>query len=135
MGLVDLKSWFFVAFFLHDWNECGKIYNFNFLSQNHILNWILFSKEMEKAWHLLFHRILKNVYYSFFYLFFAQVIRSFTGEIMDESRLEELRNRKSINQSLANVADLEQQEEYFNRAEKKEAMEEKMINTKEIEAK
>ena len=63
------------------------------------------------------------------------MIRSFTGEIMDESRLEELRNRKSINQSLANVADLEQQEEYFNRAEKKEAMEEKMINTKEIEAK
>ena len=63
------------------------------------------------------------------------MIRSFTGEIMDESRLEELRNRKSINQNLANVADLEQQEEYFNRAEKKEAMEEKMINTKEIEAK
>ena len=63
------------------------------------------------------------------------MIRSFTGEIMDESRLEELRNRKSINQNLANSAELEQQEEYFNKAEKKEAMEEKMINTKEIEAK
>ena len=64
-----------------------------------------------------------------------KVVRSFTGEIIDEKRLEELKNRKSINQNLVNVAELEEEEAYFNKAEKKEAMEEKMVNTKEIEAK
>ena len=64
-----------------------------------------------------------------------KVVRSFTGEIIDEKRMEELKNRKSINQNLVNVAELEEEEAYFNKAEKKEAMEEKMINTKEIEAK
>ena len=64
-----------------------------------------------------------------------QIVRSFTGEILDENRLEELKNRKSLNQNLVNVAELEEEEQYFKQAEKKEAMEEKMINTKEIEAK
>lgn len=65
----------------------------------------------------------------------AKIIRSFTGEIIDEKRMEELRNKKSLNQNLVNVAELEEEEKYFAYHEKKEAMEEKMINTKEIAAK
>ena len=49
--------------------------------------------------------------------------------------MEELRNKKSLNQRLVNDAELEEEEKYFNHHEKKEAMEEKMINTKEIAAK
>lgn len=65
----------------------------------------------------------------------AKIIRSFTGEIIDEKRMKELRNKKSLNQNLANAAEIEEEEKYFDRNEKKEAMEEKMINTKELESK
>merc|ERR1712223_1654171 len=65
----------------------------------------------------------------------VKTFRSFTGEIMDEKKMEELRNKKSLNQRLVNDAELEEEEKYFNYHEKKEAFEEKMINTKEIAAK
>ena len=61
--------------------------------------------------------------------------RSFTGEVIDEKKMEELRNKKSMNQNLANDAELEEEQKYFDYHEKKEAMEEKMVNTKEIDAK
>ena len=64
-----------------------------------------------------------------------KVIRSFTGEIIDEKKMEQLKNTKSLNQNLVHDAELEAEEKYFDHLEKKEAMEEKMINTKEIEAK
>ena len=65
----------------------------------------------------------------------VKTFRSFTGEIIDEKKMDELRNKKSINQRLVNDAELEEEDKYFNYHEKKEAMEEKMVNTKEIAAK
>lgn len=65
----------------------------------------------------------------------VKTFRSFTGEIIDEKKMDELRNKKSINQRLVNDAELEEEDKYFSYHEKKEAMEEKMINTKEIAAK
>ena len=64
-----------------------------------------------------------------------KIIRSFTGEIIDEKKMEQLKNSKSLNQNLVHDAELEAEEKYFDHLEKKEAMEEKMINTKEIDAK
>ena len=64
-----------------------------------------------------------------------KVFRSFTGEIIDEKKMEQLKNSKSLNQNLVHDAELEAEEKYFDHLEKKEAMEEKMINTKEIESK
>ena len=64
-----------------------------------------------------------------------KVFRSFTGEIIDEKKMEELKNKRSVNQNLVQEAELEAEEKYFDHLEKKEAMEEKMINTKEIESK
>ncbi len=49
--------------------------------------------------------------------------------------MEELKNKKSLNHNLANDAELEEEQKYFDYHEKKEAMEEKMVNTKEIAAK
>lgn len=65
----------------------------------------------------------------------AKIIRSFSGDIIDEKRMEELRNKKSANQNLAMAAEMEEEDRYFDKLEKKEAMEEKMLNTKEMAAK
>merc|ERR1711874_592828 len=44
----------------------------------------------------------------------VKTFRSFTGEIIDEKKMEELRNKKSINQRLVNDAELEEEDKYFN---------------------
>ena len=64
-----------------------------------------------------------------------KVIRSFTGEIIDEARMAEIKNAKSQRSFLADEAEVEEEERYFDRLEKKEAMEDKMVNTMEIKAK
>ena len=57
-----------------------------------------------------------------------KVIMSFTGEILDKKRIEELRNKKSSRSHLADEAELLEEEYYFDRLQKKEAMEDKVIN-------
>jgi len=54
---------------------------------------------------------------------------------MDSKRLEALKNRKSANAGLADDAALEEEERYFDILEKKDEMEDKMLNTKEIDVK
>ena len=54
------------------------------------------------------------------------VIRSFTGEIIDQERIEELKNKKSVRSHLADEAELQEEESYFDRLQKKEAMEDKV---------
>ena len=56
-----------------------------------------------------------------------KVIMSFTGEILDKKRIEELRNKKSSRSHLADEAELLEEEYYFDRLQKKEAMEDKVI--------
>lgn len=56
-----------------------------------------------------------------------KVIMSFTGEILDNKRIEELRNKKSSRSHLADEAELLEEEYYFDRLQKKEAMEDKVI--------
>ena len=56
-----------------------------------------------------------------------KVIMSFTGEILDSKRIEELRNKKSSRSHLADEAELLEEEYYFDRLQKKEAMEDKVI--------
>ena len=57
----------------------------------------------------------------------SKVIMSFTGEILDKKRIEELRNKKSSRSHLADEAELLEEEYYFDRLQKKEAMEDKVI--------
>ena len=64
-----------------------------------------------------------------------RLIRSFTGELIDEAKMEKLRKTKSRRSHLADEAENEEEDKYFDRLEKKEAMEEKMINTTEVKAK
>ena len=56
-----------------------------------------------------------------------KVVRSFTGEILDEKRIQELRNKKSTRSHLADEAELQEEDCYFDRLQKKEAMEDKVI--------
>jgi len=58
----------------------------------------------------------------------TKVVRSFTGEIIDQKRMEELKNKKSIRSHLADEAESQEEESYFNRLQKKEAMEDKVIS-------
>ena len=55
-----------------------------------------------------------------------KVIRSFTGEIIDKKRIDELKNKKSSRSHLADEAELQEEEYYFDRLQKKEAMEDKV---------
>lgn len=58
-----------------------------------------------------------------------------TGEVMTKERMERIRNAKSINQRLVEAHEDEETERVLDRLEKKEAMEEKMLNTTELETK
>lgn len=58
-----------------------------------------------------------------------------TGEILSKERMERIRNRKSKNENLIEDFETEVEEKRFSDLEKREAMEEKMINTKEVETK
>ena len=55
-----------------------------------------------------------------------KVVMSFTGEILDKKRIEELKNKKSSRSHLADEAELQDEEYYFDRLQKKEAMEDKV---------
>ena len=59
-----------------------------------------------------------------------KVIRSFTGEIIDEKRMSELKNKKSTRSHLADEAEMQEEEYYFDKLQKKEAMEDKVNITK-----
>ena len=64
-----------------------------------------------------------------------RVIRSFTGEIIDENKLAELKAKRSLKHHLADEHETEEEDRYFDKLARKEDMEEKMIATKEITSK
>ena len=57
------------------------------------------------------------------------------GKEVDVAKLEELRNKKSANSHLVEEAELDAADRYFEKAEKKDAMEEKMLSTTSIAVK
>uniref|UniRef100_A0A0K2VC38 Protein MCM10 homolog n=1 Tax=Lepeophtheirus salmonis TaxID=72036 RepID=A0A0K2VC38_LEPSM len=64
-----------------------------------------------------------------------QILKGINGSVINEAKLEELKNMKSKNAILADEDEMIQRDKYFDVLEKKDAMEEKMVNTKEIEVK
>lgn len=63
------------------------------------------------------------------------VVRSFSGKVIDKARLEELKRTRSINEHLVLEAEAEEEERHFDRLARKEAVEEKMLATTEIDTK
>ena len=57
---------------------------------------------------------------------------SSSGEVMTKERMDAIRNKKSIHQNLVESHEDEQCDRMFAHLEKKEAMEEKMVNTKQL---
>ena len=60
------------------------------------------------------------------------VATSSGGEVMTKERMDAIRNKKSIHQNLVESYEDEQCDRMFDHLEKKEAMEEKMVNTKQL---
>lgn len=67
------------------------------------------------------------------YSFFAEV--DMVGKSALSQRFIDLMNAHSKHENLADIAELVEQDDYFNRMEKKEQMEEKMLNTYKVPCK